>query len=73
MTRAQLKEEALKLPEEERRDLLEALHESLSLREELPAWQRAILDERLEDLERHPDAWVSRQEAEQTLRAKLRS
>lgn len=71
MTRAQLKEEALKLPEEDRRDLLEALHESLGSDEDLPAWQKRLLDERIEEIEREPDAWVSREEAERVLRAKL--
>jgi putative addiction module component (TIGR02574 family) len=49
MTKTELMSEALQLPVKDRLDLVEAIWESLdqeSVRPELPAWQREILDER---------------------------
>ena len=54
MTRRELVEEALKLPPEERAELVEALQ--VSLLDAPPAdWQRELLDERLAAHERDPE------------------
>jgi putative addiction module component (TIGR02574 family) len=54
MTRRELVEEALKLPPEERAELVEALQVSL-LDAPLAGWQRELLDERLAEHERDPE------------------
>jgi putative addiction module component (TIGR02574 family) len=59
MTRAELKK-LLELPVVEKMELAQMLWESIEPEEEasflaLPAWQRQVLDERLADLERHPE------------------
>ena len=53
-------QELLKLPPEERLEIAQILWESVAPEEEarfllIPDWQRQILKERLEDLERNPD------------------
>lgn len=68
MTKAQIREEALKLPPEDRADLIDELNVSL-LEEPLPAWQRELLDERLDALERDPDNTLSWDEVKASLRA----
>jgi putative addiction module component (TIGR02574 family) len=50
----------LKLPAEERLEIAQALWDSVEPEDEvrflsLPDWQRLILEERLADLDRHPD------------------
>jgi putative addiction module component (TIGR02574 family) len=56
MTRDDIQRTALKLPPEDRRELVDALWESLeSDPEPLPEWQRRLLDERLAALETTPD------------------
>jgi putative addiction module component (TIGR02574 family) len=50
----------LKLPAEERLEIAQALWDSVEPEDEvrflaLPDWQRPILEERLADLDRHPD------------------
>lgn len=60
MTRSRLTQEALKLPTEDRLALAETLIESVEGEQEvLPAWQRELLDERLEDARRAPDGWLA--------------
>ncbi len=68
MTKAQIREEALKLPPEDRADLIDELNVSL-LEEPLPAWQRELLDERLDALERDPDNTLSWDEVKASLRS----
>ena len=53
----ELKAEALTLPVEDRIRLAEALWDSVPVRDDeasMPDWQRAILDERLDEAEREP-------------------
>lgn len=60
MTKTELQRSALELPPQERQELVEALWESLEAEPApLPAWQRELLDERLAELERSPDAGSS--------------
>jgi putative addiction module component (TIGR02574 family) len=59
MTRAAL-QKLLELPAAEKLELAQLLWESVEPEEEtrylaIPGWQRQILDERLADLESHPD------------------
>jgi len=59
MTMADVKK-LLKLPAEERLEIAQVLWESVEPEDEVrfvsvPAWQRKILKERLEDLARNPD------------------
>lgn len=59
MTRAEMKK-LLELPVVEKMELAQLLWDSIEPEEEagflaLPAWQRQVLDERLADLERHPE------------------
>ena len=68
MTKAQIREEALKLPPEDRADLIDELNVSL-LEEPLPDWQRELLDERLDALERDPENTLSWDEVKASLRA----
>ena len=67
MTKTELREEALKLPPEERAELMEALNVSL-LDEALPDWQRELLDERLDAFERDPGNTLSWEEVRANLR-----
>ncbi|NJL26406.1 MAG: addiction module protein [Thermoanaerobaculia bacterium] len=56
MTFSEIRQAALNLPVEERRQLVEALWESLeSEAVVLPAWQEELLDRRLERLRKHPE------------------
>ncbi len=56
MTMTELRQGALQLPTNERLELAEALLESLEASEiPLYAWQRRILDERLDALEGQPE------------------
>ena len=54
MNRAEVQEEALKLPPDERAALIEALHMSL-LEEPLPDCQARLLDERIAEDDRDPE------------------
>jgi len=55
MTRDDIQRAALKLPPDDRRELVDVLWESLeSDSEPLPNWQRRLLDERLAALEADP-------------------
>jgi len=54
VTKTELREEALKLPAEERAALMESLHLSL-LSEPLAEWQKQLLDERIAGDDRDPD------------------
>lgn len=64
MASSLLKEEALRLPVAERLDLAETLLESVAEEDqELPAWQRQILDERLAEARRNPGVGVSWEDA----------
>ena len=59
MKKLELKEEALRLPAEDRRELAESLWESLEDEEDsssLPEWQAALLDERLAEDEAQPES-----------------
>jgi putative addiction module component (TIGR02574 family) len=64
---AELKEQALRLPAEERAELMESLHISL-LEEPLADWQKELLDERLAAYERDPSDTVSWEEVKADLR-----
>ena len=56
MTRDEVRRTVLALPADERRELAEALWESLEREPEpLPEWQRRLLDERLAALEANPE------------------
>jgi putative addiction module component (TIGR02574 family) len=55
MTKTEIKEEALKLPPEERAELIDALNTSF-LEEPLTDWQKELLDERLAEDERDPES-----------------
>jgi len=55
MTKTEIKEEALKLPPEERAELMDALNISF-LEEPLTDWQKKLLDERLAEDERDPES-----------------
>lgn len=56
MTRDDIQRTALELPPEDRRELVDALWESLeSDPEPLPEWQRRLLDERLAALQANPE------------------
>lgn len=59
MTRAEM-EKLLDLPTEERLELAQILWDSIAPEDEahflaIPAWQREILDDRLDDLARNPE------------------
>lgn len=69
MTKTEIKEEALKLPPEERAELVDALNISL-LDEPLPDWQRQLLDGRLDEYERDPGNTLSWEEVKASLRRK---
>jgi putative addiction module component (TIGR02574 family) len=60
MTRIEM-QKLLELPVPEKMELAQMLWQSIEPEEEarflaIPAWQRQILDERLADLEQHPEA-----------------
>ena len=64
MTRAQLQKTALKLPPQERQELVEVLWKSLEDEPEpLLEWQRELLDERLDHLEKHPEEGIPWEQA----------
>jgi putative addiction module component (TIGR02574 family) len=67
MTKSELQEQALRLPPEERAELLEALQASL-LDAPLPEWHREVLDERLADHERDPGAAIPWEDVKDSLR-----
>jgi putative addiction module component (TIGR02574 family) len=54
MTKAEIQAAALKMPPDERADLMEALSISF-LEEPLTDWQKELLDERLAEDERDPE------------------
>jgi putative addiction module component (TIGR02574 family) len=66
MTKTEIRERALELAPDDRRDLAETLWSSLELEPAtLPDWQRALLDERLSALERQHDPgmpWANAEE-----------
>jgi len=68
MTKTEIREEALKLPPDERAELMEALNVSL-LDASLPDWQRELLDERLDAFERDSGNTLSWEEVRAGLRA----
>lgn len=75
MTSAEVEEQALKLPVEERLELAYTLWDSVgSLADELPLydWQKRVLDERREAAERDPDGWLDWAEVKQRVLATLR-
>ena len=62
----------LKLPVEEKMEIAQMLWESIEPEDEarflsIPDWQRRILDDRLADLERNPDAEQTWEEAKADL------
>lgn len=70
MTSTELKEQALRLPVEDRLELAYALWDSVGPDpEELPLhdWQRRLLDDRLAAAERDPAGWVEWPEVERRL------
>ena len=67
MTKRELEEEALKLPIEDRVELMESLHLSV-LDAPLPDWQRDLLDTRLAAHERDPEGTLSWEEVKASLR-----
>jgi len=75
MTNTEVKEQALKLPVEERLELAYTLWDSVgSEADELPLydWQKRVLDERLEAAERDPDGWLGWAEVKERVLASLR-
>jgi putative addiction module component (TIGR02574 family) len=54
MTKAELERQVLKLPEDERLEVAEAIWASLSEAHPLADWQRELLDERLAASETEP-------------------
>ena len=74
MTKTEVRETVLKLPVEERLELAESLWESIERdAEELPFhdWQKRLLDERLADAERNPNAWLSWDEVKERVLSSL--
>ena len=74
MTKVELQREILRLPVEERLELAETIWESLEQITEqlsLPAWQRQMLDERIEADDADPDAGSSWDEVKQRILASL--
>ena len=72
MTKAQLQEQILELPIEERLEVAEAIWASLEASAEspLPDWQRQLLDERIAAAEADPEAGTPRAEVkEQALKS----
>jgi putative addiction module component (TIGR02574 family) len=68
MSRDEIQRTALELPPEERRELVEALWESLEGEPEpLPEWQRRLLDERLAALEANPEEGSTWDEVEKRI------
>jgi putative addiction module component (TIGR02574 family) len=73
MTKTELMAEALQLPVKDRLHLVEAIWKSLdqeSMRPELPAWQREILDERLAAFDAAPEAGSPWEEVKQRILAR---
>lgn len=65
MTKAEIQQQALELPAEERQDLVEVLWRSLEREPTpLPEWQRLLLDERLAALDELPDEGASWEDVE---------
>lgn len=71
MTSIQLKEEALKLPVEERRSLAEALWESVDEEEGLSWSERELVESRLAGYERDPGRVLSWGQIEERVRGEL--
>ncbi len=74
MTTTELKQRVLELPAEERRNLIETLWESLSAEVPAPpphAWQRKLLDQRLEEAANHSDVWAPAEEVEEEIASAL--
>ncbi len=72
MSKADLMLEIRRLPFAERVELLEELwNETENERPGLLEWQKALLDQRLQDAEAHPENWVSWDEARQRLERQL--
>ncbi|HYN23196.1 MAG TPA: addiction module protein [Thermoanaerobaculia bacterium] len=74
MTNVELKREILRLPVEERMELAETIWDSLEQITEqppLPAWQRQVLDERIEADDADPDAGSPWDEVKQRILASL--
>lgn len=71
MTKAELKEKLLQLPERDQAELLGMLQEQLFGPAPLYDWQREVLDEALEDLRANPDAGIPFAEAMANARARI--
>jgi len=74
MTKVELKHEILRLPVEERLELAETIWDSLEQITEqpsVPAWQRQVLDERIEADDADPDAGSPWDEVKQRILASL--
>ena len=74
MTKTEFQSEALQLPVEDRLELAAALWESLErepVQPALPAWQRAILDQRLAADDAAPEGGSPWEEVKQRILAKL--
>ena len=69
MTRAELQEQALRLPESDRRSLGMALIDSILL--PLSATQRRLIDERLATYEADPDSWLNQEQFDTELDRRL--
>lgn len=54
MTRAQIQQLALNLPEKERLELAQTLVDSVESYQEIPAWHRQILNERIAEAVANP-------------------
>jgi hypothetical protein len=71
MTKAELEEKLLQLPEKDQADLLGVLQERLFGPAPIYDWQRELLDEALEDLRQNPDAGIPVEEALAQARARI--
>ncbi len=71
MTKAELQEKLLQLPETDQAELFGVLQERLFGHAPIYDWQRQLLDEALEDLRRNPDAGIPVAEALAQARARI--
>lgn len=68
MTKAEIQQQALELPPEEREELASALWESLEAEPTaLPDWQRRLLDQRLASLDENPEEGAPWDEVEKRI------
>ena len=71
MTKSELQEKVLQLPEKDQAELFGVLQERLFGPAAIYDWQRELLDEALEDLRKRPDAGIPVAEALAQARARI--